>query len=135
MSRALIGIDTNVVIRLLARDHPAQFEAAARLAQSARRGEPLAVNAIVVAESMWVLEKRYGLEPERSRPLMARFLGSVEIAVLGMGCEKWLGWFQSTHRNFSDVIIAATNLENGCSHTVTFDRRAAKSVPGMELLT
>jgi predicted nucleic-acid-binding protein len=135
MSEALIGIDTNIVIRLLARDDPVQFEAATRLVESARDSEPLVVNAVVVAESMWVLEKRYGLESERSRPLMAQVLCSLEFSVLEqMSCENWFGWFQSTHRNFSDVIIAAINKENGCSHTFTFDKKAAKAVPGMELL-
>ncbi|MEC9344037.1 MAG: PIN domain-containing protein [Pseudomonadota bacterium] len=131
----MIGIDTNVVIRLLARDDPVQFDAATRLAKSARDSDPLVINPVVIAESIWVLEKRYGLEPKRSRPLMARFVSSVEFTVMDrMRCEHWFDWFQSMHRNFSDVLIAAINIEYGCSHTVTFDRRAAKAVRGMELL-
>jgi predicted nucleic-acid-binding protein len=41
---------------------------------------------------------------------------------------------QSPHPDFSDVVIAGLNSENGCETTMTFDRKAAQSVPGIELL-
>ena len=34
----------------------------------------------------------------------------------------------------ADYLIAWSAETVGCAHTVTFDRRAAKLVPGMELL-
>jgi len=40
----------------------------------------------------------------------------------------------SSHPGFSDVIIADINRANGCEKTMTFDRKAANSVAGMELL-
>ncbi len=35
--------------------------------------------------------------------------------------------------DFADCLLARANLTSGCSHTVTFDRKAAK-LPGFELL-
>jgi len=131
----MIGIDTNVVIRILARDNPNQHEAAVALVRSASSASPLVVNPIVVAESMWVLERSYGLKATEARSLMLQLLGSRELLIPDqLRFENWQSWFASSHRNFSDVVIAAMNLENGCEFTYTFDQRAAKSVPGMELL-
>lgn len=132
----MIGIDTNVVIRILARDDPDQYGAAVALVRSASTASPLVVNPIVVAESVWVLERSYGLKATEAHSLMLQLLGSRELLVPErLRFENWQNWFASPHDNFSDVIIAAMNLENGCEFTYTFDRRAAKSVPGMELLT
>ncbi len=36
--------------------------------------------------------------------------------------------------DFADALIAEQNLEMGCSHTVPFDRCAARPIPSMELL-
>jgi predicted nucleic-acid-binding protein len=62
-------------------------------------------------------------------------LDTVEIKVpetMQMG--GWSEWLKSPHPDFSDVIIAGLNSANGCETTMTFDRKAAQSVPGMELL-
>ena len=132
----MIGIDTNIIIRLLTRDNADQYASAVALVEAAGEGQPLMVNPIVAAESIWVLEKRYGLKPAEARPILARLLYSVEFMVpKQIGCDNWPAWFQSDHGGFSDIVIAAINAENGCTTTYTFDRRAAKAVPGMELLT
>lgn len=36
--------------------------------------------------------------------------------------------------DIADCLIAAIAAEEGCSSTVTFDRTAAKRIPGMDLL-
>ncbi len=132
----MIGIDTNVVIRILARDDQDQYDAAVALVRAASTASPLVVNPIVAAESVWVLERSFGLKATEARSLMLQLLGSRELLVPErLRFENWQSWFASPHRNFSDVVIAAMNLENGCEFTYTFDRRAAKSVPGMEFLT
>jgi predicted nucleic-acid-binding protein len=131
----LIGVDTNILIRLLVRDHIGQYQAAVALVSNSGAREPLIVNPIVIAETVWVLEKRYRQERQTARGLLATLLDTDEFAVpRRMNCDGWSDWLQSGHSNFSDVVIAAINLENGCEKTVTFDLRAAKSVPGMELL-
>jgi predicted nucleic-acid-binding protein len=49
--------------------------------------------------------------------------------------SDWQSWFGYADCDFSDVIIAHLNRENGCSTTLTFDRHAARRVSGMELLS
>ena len=132
----MIGIDTNILVRLLTRDDPAQFDAAVSLVSASSAGAPLFVNPMVIAETIWVLERIYKVDRVAARKQLASLLDTVEIKVPEMlHMENWTSWLNSAHTDFSDVVIADLNRANGCGKTVTFDRKAAASVPGMELLT
>ncbi len=134
-SAALIGVDTNILVRLLTRDDAGQYAAVVELVRRAREDGALFVNPIVIAELTWVLERRYGMSPEKARPLVKSLLQTVEFQVPEtIKMVSWVSWLSSRHKGFSDVIIAAINEENGCQLTYTFDQDAAKSVSGMELL-
>ena len=58
----MIGIDTNVIVRLLLRDDEAMFQRAAALIGRTSPDDPLLVNVVVVAESLWVLERKAGVD-------------------------------------------------------------------------
>lgn len=132
----MIGIDTNIIVRLLTRDDPEQFDAAVRLVKASGPDRQLFVNPIVIAETIWVLERIYKTDRATARRQVAGLLDTVEIKVPeAMQMGSWSEWLQSPHPDFSDVIIAGLNSANGCETTMTFDRKAAQSVPGMELLT
>ena len=131
----MIGIDTNVIVRLLTRDDPEQFDAAVRLVKASGPDRLLFVNPIVIVETIWVLERIYKTDRATARKQVAGLLDTVEIKVpeiMQMG--SWSEWLQSPHPDVSDVVIAGLNSANGCETTMTFDRKAAQSVPGMELL-
>jgi predicted nucleic-acid-binding protein len=131
----LIGVDTNVIVRLLVRDDPKQYDAAVALVTRARQDGPLFVNPLVIAETVWVLERRYNIAPDKTRPLIRSLLETVEFHVpVSVKMSSWVDWLSAGHVGFSDIVIAATNAENGCTQTYTFDQDAAKKVPGMELL-
>lgn len=131
----MIGIDTNIIVRLLTRDDPVQFEAAVALVRNSSADAPLFVNPMVVAETIWVLERVYKVDKMMARSQVAGFLDTVEIKVPDtLRMDNWGQWLASSHADFSDVVIAALNSANGCEKTMTFDRKAASSVPGMELL-
>jgi predicted nucleic-acid-binding protein len=63
----MIGIDTNVIVRLLTRDDPEQFDAAVRLVKASGPDRQLFVNPIVVAETIWVLERIYKTDRDSSK--------------------------------------------------------------------
>lgn len=135
-SAALIGIDTNVVVRLLMRDNETQFQRARKLVASATPQVPLLVNPLVVMETIWVMENGYRLAPETARKPVAELLQSAQVrAVEKLSVSTIWDCLSSNRRGFSDLLIAAANLENGCEFTFTFDRQAARNVPGMKLLT
>ena len=132
----MIGIDTNIIIRLLTRDDPVQFDAAVSLVKSSNADQPLFVNPMVMLEAIWVLERVYKVDRIVARNQVAALLDTVEIKVPEtLRMENWAQWFTSSHVDFSDVVIAELNRANGCEKTMTFDRKAARSVPGMELLS
>jgi len=131
----VIGIDTNIIVRLLTRDDPVQFDAAVSLFKSSSADEPLFVNPMVMLETVWVLERVYKVDRTVARNQVAGLLDTVEIKVPEtLHMENWSQWFTSSHADFSDVVISELNRANGCEKTMTFDRKAAQSIPGMELL-
>ncbi|MGE0500910.1 MAG: PIN domain-containing protein [Rhizobiaceae bacterium] len=131
----MIGIDTNVVVRLLLRDNEPMFQRAAALVSRTSPDDPLIVNAVVVAESLWVLERRAGVDRRLARATLAGLLESEEMRVHEMNpFRSWADTLASEHRDYSDLVIASINREIGCDFTYTLDEAAAKAVPGMELL-
>lgn len=132
----LIGIDTNIIVRLLLRDDESMFERAAALVARTSPDDPLIVNAVVVAESLWVLERKAKVDRKTARTTLLGLLESNEISVHDVNpFRSWAETLASDHRDWSDLIIAAINREIGCEYTYTLDLDAARSVPGMELLT
>ena len=132
----MIGVDTNIVVRLLTRDEPIQFDAAVGLIKKARDSAPLFVNPLVIVETIWVLERVYRIAPRRARDQVRGLLDTVELTVpRAVSVESAMDWLRSPHRNFSDVAIAGINRENGCDFTYTFDKQAVRRIDSMELLT
>ena len=131
----MIGIDTNVIIRFILRDDERQFALAKELMTQASADQPLCVNVVTLVEVVWVLESRVRLDLASARNVMDGFVASAEIFVPSTNPfpdpAKALA---SAHRGWTDVVVAQINRELGCKFTYTFDKRAARDVPGMELL-
>ena len=110
------AIDTNVLVRALVRDDPAQ---SARAEQLLAAEEVLYVPVTVVLELEWVLRSRYGYPPR----LVARALqglaalGNVVLgeraAVVAAAAQVAQGW------DFADALHHA--LSAGCADFVTLD--------------
>lgn len=130
----MIGLDTNILLRATLNDDPVQSPAAQQLLRSLGE-EPGLVNLPVLMEFFWVLRSRYKLPQARLAAIM-RDLVEVEnlqfeaLEIVG----KALAAFEARAADFPDMIIALRNRELGADSTYTFDKRAAASVPGMELL-
>ena len=59
----MIGLDTNVLVRLLTNDDPAQADAAQHLLETqAGRQAPAFVDRVALVELVWVLQRRYGYD-------------------------------------------------------------------------
>ena len=57
----MLGLDTNVLVRFLVRDHEAQFERARRLIKrEIGAKEKVLISLLVLLETEWVLRSRYG---------------------------------------------------------------------------
>lgn len=131
----MIGIDTNVLVRLLTQDDQAQADAVQRrLAPLDAVAESVLINDIVMVETLWVLRHLYGYD----RPTLAEILGHLLSAltfrfenreVVSLAARH----FSDSTADFSDCLIAAKNASLGCEVTATFDHAMAK-LPSVELL-
>jgi predicted nucleic-acid-binding protein len=124
----MIGLDTNVLLRLFVDDDPAQAERARRFVDAASAEEPCVVNPIVLAEFAWTLARRY----KRKRPEVARLIAGVlsmddlEIPYRG-AAEGALATYRVGKADFPDYFLAEINAEFGCASTATFDGDALDS--------
>ena len=120
----MIGLDTNVLVRYLTRDDPAQYTKAAAFIDAATDGgERLVVNAVVLCELEWVLGTAYGYSREEIARALGQILETAQFDVERLDeARQALGDFRSTKADFSDALIGRINRAFGAEHTVTFDR-------------
>lgn len=131
----MIGIDTNVLLRLLVGDEAKQATAArTAILERCSPEEPGYVRHIVLVELAWTLTRAYGFPRDRIADAIERILETSQLDV--ESSNDVIAALQDYRRgpaDFADCLLARANLTSGCSHTVTFDRKATK-LPGFELL-
>lgn len=131
----MIGIDTNVLLRLLVRDDDHQVRVAEQFITSRCSAEsPGHVSTIVVAEMAWALKEIYGYD----RPQIAAAIrGLMKISSLDVELAEDVGDavsdFEKSVAGFTDCLLARANAAAGCDYTITFDRKAAR-LAGFKLL-
>lgn len=121
----MIAVDTNVLVRLLANDDPAQSSAAASLFAT----NDVFVTKTVLLETAWVLDFSYGLDRATIHEAFLKLLGVPSVTVEGAASiASALGWFASG-LDFADALHVASSPQ--VDRFVTFDRafirRAAKA--------
>lgn len=120
----MIGLDTNVLIRLLTRDDEGQAEKArALLDEHAEEDGALFVSDIVLAELVWTLDRTYKLgKVEISNAIKAL----ANNATLGFESREVLrqaqDLFSGSKAGFADCLIVAKATAAGCTSLVTFDK-------------
>jgi predicted nucleic-acid-binding protein len=131
----MIGLDTNVLVRYLAQDDPAQSPTATELIERRlTEDEPGFISVVAMVEVAWVLERAYGLA---DREIAAAIEGVLQADVLVVENEQEVFTamiaLKAGRGSFADALIGALNAKAGCSRTLTFDRRAQR-LAGFELL-
>ncbi len=131
----MIGVDTNVLLRYVIKDDLAQFERADAFFKQCSSDRPAYVSMVVLAEFIWVLQRYYRYSTVQVLNTVNAMLDAAE---LNFEMEEHLAPFfarlKPTKGDIADCLIAFCAVRAGCSHTVTFDRRAAGAIPEMELL-
>lgn len=130
-----VGIDTNILIRLLVDDDPSQRPIVEAFGQKLNRVFKGFVALVTILELDWALRSRYGYSRSQSVSALRRVLRirGVDVehhdAVVGA-----LELVETRNADFADALIAMCALESGCDHVATLDKHAAARIPGMELL-
>ena len=132
----MIGVDTNVLLRLYVDDNPEQHRAAVAFFQTRTNTSPAFIRLIVFAEFVWSLRRTYGYSNKDVMILATHLLnvGDVQLEYRGVIADA-IEAVQSRGVGFVDALIALANRADGCSATVTFDKVAARRLPEMELLS
>ena len=131
----MIGLDTNVLVRYLAQDDPAQsLKATELIERRLTEDEPGFISVVAMVEVAWVLERAYGLA---DREIAAAIEGVLQAEVLVVENEQEVFTamiaLKAGRGSFADALIGALNAKAGCSRTLNFDRRAQR-LAGFELL-
>jgi predicted nucleic-acid-binding protein len=132
----MIGVDTNVVLRLFVVDDEEQHSLAVSFFSARSSDDPAYVNLLVVAELVWLLQRRYGFAEDRIFEVLHVLLESVNIVVERSELvEDLIDSSSASHKvSIADLLISQINRNAGCATTKTFDVLASKRIPGMELL-
>ena len=123
------GVDTNVLVRYLTQDDPAQSRRANAIIDGAvAGGERIHVDTVVLCELVWVLRSAYGLP----RATVADALtGLLETSQLSVDERDRLREAASRYAvgggDFADYVLGLRNRSAGCDTTLTFDRAHRKS--------
>jgi predicted nucleic-acid-binding protein len=120
----MIGFDTNLLVRFLVRDDPAQAARVDTLVdESLNSDEAVLLNGIVLCETVWVLESAYGFSRDVVAEVLEKILLTRQFDVETRE-EVWraLGRFRRGRGDFADYLLGERNSALGCSRTATFDR-------------
>ena len=128
----MLGVDTNVLVRFLVRDHEVQFERARRLIKrEIGAGEAVLISLLVLLETEWVLRSRYGVQKAQIIGAISGLLDATELELEDEpAIEEALYVWKDSAAEFADCLIAAHHRRLGCRATATFDIRAIK-LPGL----
>ena len=120
----MIGLDTNVLVRYLTHDDPAQYaKAAAFISAAVERGDQFLVNTPVLCELVWVLGTAYEYSREEIAGALEQLFATAQFDVERLDDARHaLSDFRTTKADFGDALIGRINRSLGAEHTVTFDR-------------
>lgn len=131
----MIGLDTNILLRLVLQDNPDEGLKARRLVESLDADNPGFINTLVLAEFVWTLQGRIGLSREQTAATISGLLNSADIIFEQEELvEHVLDVATTSKADFADLMIAVKNEAAGCAKTMSFDKPACRHIATMELL-
>ena len=121
------GLDTNVLVRLVALDDEQQVRRARAYLERERVHAPFWINRIVLCELIWVMTRSVGLSREEVATLLAALLRADDMEIEDFRVvQTALYMYRISRAEFADCLICMSNGLCGCERTATFDRRAAE---------
>ena len=131
----MIGIDTNILLRLWLNDAPSQNSRIDALLD-AHGGTPesMLLTDVVLAEAVWTLRSAYGQNKAAQLTALRSVLGEIAFAFEDRNTvARAVTLFEDSACGFSDCLVAAKHAQHGCAFTATFDR-AMRKLPNVRIL-
>ncbi len=123
------ALDTNVLVRFLVNDDPAQAQVVReRFRQAETQREIFFVPLLVVLETIWVLDSAYGISRDE---LVAVLKDLLLLPILEFenrsALQSMVYTAGASNFDLPDLLIAETARLAGCGSVLTFDQKVAKS--------
>jgi len=121
----MIGIDTNVLVRILVEDAKAMKQC--KVARDfVSKQDKLFICTTVLVETVWVLQRAYAVDKQQILAILQQFLLQNSLVFEDVQLiEKAIDIYQTGKFGFSDALILASNSINNC-HLYTFDKKLGK---------
>ena len=131
----MIGIDTNILLRLWLNDDPAQNKRLdALLANHGGTPGSLLVTDVVLVEAVWTLKSAFEQDKHAQLIAVRSLLEETAFAFEDReAVAAALTLFEASSCGFADCLVVATHAPQGCDFTATFDRGMRK-LPGVKVL-
>jgi predicted nucleic-acid-binding protein len=124
----MIGLDTNILVRYLVQDDPIQSPKAREIIERRlTEDSPGFVSIVAMVETVWVLERAYGLANREIAAVVERML-QTEVLVVENEQEVFTAMvaLKQGRGTFADGLIAELGTRAGCVRTLTFDQKAVR---------
>ena len=124
----MIGLDTNVLVRYLAQDDAIQARQATQIIERQLTEErPGFISLVTMVETVWVLDRVYGLSNQEIAAAVERILQADTLLVQNEQ-EAFTAMIalKTGAGSFSDALIGALGEWAGCTVTLTFDRKVKR---------
>jgi predicted nucleic-acid-binding protein len=131
----MIGIDTNILLRLWLDDDPAQGRRIdALLAEHGRAPGSLLVTDVVLVEAVWTLRSAFEQDKQAQLKAIRSLLEETAFAFEDREViASAVSLFEGSSCGFADCLIVARHARNGCEFTATLDR-AMRNLPRVRLV-
>ena len=128
------GLDTNVLIRYLTADDPAQSAMAKTVMDSLTEDEPGYVSLVALLETVWLLTRTYRIGRSEVARTVTALLASPRLVVQERDAvQAAIDLAEPYGCTLADALLVVLGTRAGCRDTLTFDRRAAR-LPGVHLI-
>lgn len=124
----MIGLDTNVLVRYITQDDAVQSSIATRIIEQQLTEEhPGFISLVTMAETVWVLDRSYGLSAAELAAAVERILQTDTLFVQNeQEVFTAMVALKTGAGAFSDALIGTLGRRAGCAATLTFDRKASR---------
>ena len=124
----MIGLGTNILVRYLTQDDPLQSPKATEIIERRlTEAKPGFVSAVVMVETVWVLDRAYGLAAQDIAAAIERMLQTEALAIESeQEVFTAMVALKQGRGSFADALIVELGTSAGCAHTLTFDNKALR---------
>lgn len=122
----MIGVDTNVLLRLVLNDEPRQAAAARRWFTRATATQGVAIDPVVLCELVWVLRARYRMDKPSMVGVLEQLLATAGVICLNEDqVRAALAAWRGGNADFADYFLRERYRTAGAARMVSFDETLA----------